>query len=67
MYIIFERLCVCVCVHAMCVLCSLVPKPCALVTWSMKFMQKAISSCDACRSLRHDHSTEINDVKYSDR
>ena len=43
---------------------SLVPRPCAFVACSTKFAQRAWarSSCDACRSLRHDPSTRINDV-----
>ena len=44
--------------------CSLVPRPCTLVACSMIFTQRAWarSSCDVCRSLRHDPSTRINDV-----
>ena len=43
---------------------SLVPRPCAFVACSTKFAQRAWahSSRDACRSLRHDPSTRINDV-----
>ena len=43
---------------------SLIPRPCAFVTCSMKFAQRAWahSSRDACCSLRHNHSTRINDV-----
>ena len=69
--------CVCVCVHvhvyvgvhvreyvSMCVCVSLVPRPCAFVACSTKFAQRAWarSSRDVCRSLRHVHSTGINDV-----
>ena len=43
---------------------NLVSRPCAFVACSKKVAQKAwsILSRDACRSLRHDHSPEINDV-----
>ena len=43
---------------------SLVPRPCAFVACSMKFAQRAWarSSRNVCCSLRHDHSTGINDV-----
>ena len=43
---------------------SLVPRPCAFVACSTKFAQRAWarSSRDVCRSLRHVHSTGINDV-----
>ena len=43
---------------------SLVPRPCAFVAYSTKFAQRAWarSSRDVCRSLRHVHSTGINDV-----
>ena len=43
---------------------SLVPRPCVFVGCSTKFTQKAwsILSHDECHSLRHDHSTGINDV-----
>ena len=46
------------------VLGSLVPRPCAFVACSTKFAQRAWarSSRDVCRSLRHVHSTGINDV-----
>ena len=43
---------------------SLVPRPCTFVACSTKFAQRAWarSSRDVCRSLRHVHSTGINDV-----
>ena len=43
---------------------SLVPRPCTFVACSTKFAQKAWahSSRDVRHSLRHDHSTGINDV-----
>ena len=43
---------------------SLVPRPSAFVACSTKFAQRAWarSSRDVCRSLRHVHSTGINDV-----
>ena len=45
-------------------LTSLVPRPCAFVTCSMKFVQKtwSILSHDAFCSLRHNHPPEISDV-----
>ena len=46
---------------------TLIPRPCAFVACSATFVQKAwsILSRDAYRSLRHDHSPEINDVMMS--
>ena len=54
----------CISLVPMLVSSSLVPRPCTFVACSTKFAQRAWahSSRDVCRSLRHVHSTGINDV-----